>query len=102
MDDSGGTVRAFLARHGLSQAALAREAGVSQSSVSRAMTGRAFRRGRARSRLFVYMQQAEAAAQPALTLTAVSETWDGSEAHAEALAKLILASRELWPNMRKE
>ena len=33
---------------------------------------------------------------------AMEQTWDGSDEHAEALAKLILASRDLWPKMRKE
>lgn len=81
----------------MTQSELAREAGISQASVSRATIGKPERTGRARARLFNYMQQAQAAAEPALA--AVTETWDGSDEHAQALAKLILASGELWPRM---
>jgi hypothetical protein len=50
------------------------------------------------------MQQPRSAtgASADAVLDAVRETWDGSEEHAAALAKLVLASRELWPTLGKE
>jgi hypothetical protein len=35
-----------------------------------------------------------------VALDALAETWDGSEEHAVALAKLIRASRGLWPDLK--
>lgn len=81
----------------MTQKELANEAGVSQSTVSRIERSLPVREGQARNQLFAYMQEVRAVtndAEPALT--AVRETWDGTEAHAEALATLIRASHSLW------
>lgn len=92
----------FLAREGISQRVLAERAGVHQSTVSRALNREPRRRTTAYARLCSYMQL-HATSRPADSLgDAVRETWDGSEEHAAALAKLILASRELWPTLGKE
>jgi transcriptional regulator with XRE-family HTH domain len=94
----------LLDREGISQKVLAERAGVDQATVSRALKRRPLRRTAAYARLCVCMQQprsaTEASADP--VLDAVRETWDGSQEHAAALAKLVLASRELWPTLGKE
>jgi hypothetical protein len=35
-----------------------------------------------------------------VAFAALAETWDGSQEHAVALAKLIRASRGLWPDLK--
>jgi hypothetical protein len=100
--DLGALISDYIAKTGLSQAELARRAGVSQSAVSRAITRHPARMGASRRRLVVYMQQEAPPTEPNAVLDAVRETWDGSDAHAAALAKLVLASRELWPNLGKD
>lgn len=94
----------LLDREGISQKALAKRAGVNQATVSRAMRRRPLRRTAAYTRLCACMQQPRSAtgASADAVLDAVRETWDGSEEHAAALAKLVLASRELWPTLGKE
>lgn len=99
MDVLASEIRELLSREGLSQSMLAQRAGVSQSAVSRAVSGSAMRNGRARRKLVEYMRQAQGLPAPRPTLNAIAATWDGSEAHAEALAKLILASGGLWPSL---
>ena len=99
MVDLASEIQEFLAREGLSQTALAQRAHVSQSAVSRAVSGSPTRNGRARRKLVEYMRQAHGLPAPRPTLDAIAATWDGSEAHAEALARLILASGGLWPNL---
>jgi hypothetical protein len=37
--------------------------------------------------------------RPEAAIGAATEIWDGSDAHAEALAKLIRASAALWPDL---
>ena len=102
MDDLGEEVRRYLASSGVTQGQLADAAGISQSTVSRAISTQPRRSGQARRSLSIYMHQAGEAALPQSVFTALARTWDGSDAHAEALVGLILASRSLWPNMRKE
>lgn len=99
MDDLASEIGKFLSREGLSQSMLAQRAGVSQSAVSRAVSGSPRRSGRARRKLVEYMRQAQEPPELRPTLDAVAATWDGSEAHAEALARLILASGGLWPSL---
>ncbi len=94
----------FLDREGISQTALAKRVGVSQPTVSRVVKRLPVRRTSAYQRLFSYMQQYSAvqAVSGNPVMDAVRDTWDGSEEHADALARLILTSRELWPGLGKE
>lgn len=94
----------LLEHEGISQKVLAERAKVDQSTVSRALKRQPSRRTAAYARLCRYMQQYAAggltSTNPALD--AVRKTWDGSAEHAAALAKLILASDELWPRRGRE
>lgn len=94
-------VTAYLARAGISQTELAKRASVSQATVSRAQSRPGTRYGRAQTRLFDFIQQAsqERELNPALR-DALASAWDRSDAHAEALAALISASRALWPGLQ--
>lgn len=81
-----------------SQAQLARTAGVSQPSVSRALRGDLLRRGRARERLFKYAGIEDL--DPKGTervVAAFRRIWDKSEAHADAIARVIGALEGLGP-----
>ncbi len=102
--DLRGPIAVLLEREGITQSELASRASVSQSTVSRAAKGVRVRRGAAHIRLCRYMQQYASThhAPPDPVLDAIRETWDGSEAHAAALAKLIRASGCLWPTLGKE
>ena len=80
---------------GLSQVSIAEAIGASQSQVSRVLAGTAKRRSRLFDRVCKYVNSA---ALPAATNSragaaalerALSEVWDGTEAHAEALALVI-------------
>jgi transcriptional regulator with XRE-family HTH domain len=88
----------------LSQAELAKRAGVSQATVSRALRHAPKKRSAAQASLVRFIQERRTVSIDAATpLTdAIRETWDGSHEHAEALAKLILATRELRPPPGKE
>lgn len=91
-------------RH-LSQQVIAKAAKISQSTVSRALKGKFERQGRAKSKLFIYMQkelrveglQGKGKEKVA---NAFESIWDGSEEHAVAIAKIIKASKELRPVKR--
>jgi hypothetical protein len=100
--DRSDQVRAFLAKEGISQQALAIMAKVSQSTVSRAVNRQALRPSPARIRLFTFMQEQGATPVPDPALRALTDIWDGSDEHATALAQLIRASEELWPNLARE
>lgn len=94
--DIRSTIQAALTREGISQASLARRAGVSQSTVSRAMRRTPAKQSAAHRQLVSYMQNI-GPLEPPPALDALRQIWDGSEAHAAALARLIFASGELWP-----
>jgi hypothetical protein len=95
----GEAISSYLEREGVSQEKLAKMAKVSQATVSRALHRQALRPGRARTRLFTFMQKQGLMDQPESAIRAVSEVWDGSNAHSAALAKLVQASRDLWPKL---
>jgi transcriptional regulator with XRE-family HTH domain len=101
MRDLPEAVAAYLKRAGISQVELANRARVSQATVSRAQSGPPGQHGRAQAQLFRYIQSqlSEETLPPTLT-AAVSSAWDRTEEHAEALAALISASRQLWPGLR--
>jgi transcriptional regulator with XRE-family HTH domain len=100
MYEMGATLQAHLARRNISQSELAREANVSQATVSRALRGQGKRAGGARARLFIYIHSWPSVPQRAID--AVQQVWDGSPAHEDALATLIRASGDLWPKLGKE
>jgi transcriptional regulator with XRE-family HTH domain len=89
-------LKALLGRQGLTQAELARRANVSQPTVSRAMKRAPERRSKSYARLCNYIrQEVDEIPLPAPARDALSEIWDGSPAHAEALATLIRAAGNL-------
>jgi transcriptional regulator with XRE-family HTH domain len=91
----------------LSQTGLAMAAKVSQSTVSRALSGLPMRHGAARSRLFTYagisepQQGVPPKKGPQRVLTAFQRIWDRTEAHAIAVAKIIDALEDLTPARKK-
>jgi predicted XRE-type DNA-binding protein len=102
-------LRRFVARTGMGQAALAEAAGVSQPSVSRALRRRPSRWGRAHEKLFQYIK---AQGQPLgkkrgkgdeRVAAAFKAIWDGSEAHASVVMRLIsdLEGMEVSPRLRR-
>jgi transcriptional regulator with XRE-family HTH domain len=81
-------------RRGYSQSTLARAAGVSQSTVSRALQGKHERQGAALLKLFSYAgliraTEAQGGGSEERVLNAFQRAWDGTEAHAEAVARVI-------------
>src|SRR5687768_6764101 len=88
----------LLEREGISQKVLAERAGIHQATVSRALKRQPQRRTAAYARLCKCMQEDATAtigtSNP--VMDALRDTWDGSDEHAAALAKLIVATRELW------
>lgn len=88
-----------MAREGINQNEVARRARVSQSTVSRLLRQQPVRSGAARARLVTFMQERPEAGELTAVQTALTLVWDGSDAHADALAGLIAASRELWPGL---
>lgn len=93
-------IRQLMRRDGLRQQDVADQAGVSQSTVSRAVRGRRQRVTKEYVRLCSYIQdQGFGPSAPTKAHVALDETWDGSDQHAEALAVLIKASKELWPDL---
>ncbi len=99
----GLALEALMQRDGISQSAVGNLAGVSQSTISRVLARQPLRNGPARARLVAFMRQrAVGNPEPTVAFDAIVEIWDGSEEHAVALAKLILASRELWPKLGED
>ena len=95
-------LRDFIRKKRLSQARLADQAGVSQSTVSRALSGTLERHGTARSKLFTYALIDESKTSSASrgkrrVIRAFDTIWDGSESHAAAIAKIIEALADLRP-----
>lgn len=89
--------------HGLTQADIASKVGASQSQVSRILMGR----GRRPSRLFeevcLFVERfdvgvtADAVRKNSDLIEALRTTWDGSAAHARALAAVIKSLGVLGP-----
>src|SRR5258708_5743063 len=91
----GADLRVFMEEHGLSQSKLARQARVSQATVSRVLKGGARQRvGRGYSRIFSYIQKVRRRGEPSHAnkdevLKAFERIWTASQAHAGAVAKVI-------------
>ena len=85
----------------LTQEGLANLAKVSQSTVSRALSGARLRRGAARGRLFKYAGIVDTVDMPRKGIKAVihafEKIWDGSPTHADAVADVIISLAKLRP-----
>lgn len=93
-------IRAYMKKTGISQTELAVRAGVSQATVSRALAKRPERSGKAWRKLCTFIHQLPAAAAgpgQGAVLQAFGRIWDGSEVHAEAIARVIDALEGLRP-----
>jgi len=105
MQDLAEALRVHMLEHDLSQQQLAMRSGVSQATVSRALRAIPERRGRARHRLFTYARINDSVVDPSQRKgakrveQAFRRIWDGSEAHAEAVAKIIHALEGLRPSL---
>jgi DNA-binding LacI/PurR family transcriptional regulator len=91
-------VRQFLEVEGIGQKELAIRAGVSQSTVSRAVAGMPEKRAVARRKLFSYIQKRQLETLPDAVSAALRHVWDGSDVHAVALARIIEATDGLIPS----
>src|SRR5207253_9314772 len=89
-----------LEHEGISQAELGKRLGISQSSVSRALSRPAKRNGRAQARLVTFMHEGGVSPGVERFQGAFRRVWDGSEEHAEALARIIAACEGLAPDPR--
>ncbi len=84
-----------LRANGLNQQDIAQRLGVSQSQVSRVLSGRSIRRSKLAEEICFYAETLEAGVtleavqQNAELLEAVRHAWDGSAAHARALSTVI-------------
>lgn len=99
----GQTLERLMEIRGLNQAEVAREAGVSQATVSRLLQRAPQRSGAAYLRLCSYIQQQrlELPREPDDVFAAVRRVWDGSDRHAAALTELIESSERLWPGLAR-
>jgi transcriptional regulator with XRE-family HTH domain len=100
-------LRAFMAKRGLTEAAIAKLAGVSQPTVSRALRGSPKRTGKGRSRIFTFIHQeldreGLVHAGKSEVLQAFERVWGASEAHAAAIAKVVDALDGIRPLDKKE
>jgi transcriptional regulator with XRE-family HTH domain len=92
-------VRRYLQLRHETQKELADAAQVNQATVSRVLRGEPSRAGKATRRLAQFMHEEGFLGTPDEALGALRDTWDGSDEHAAALARLILASKDLWPEL---
>lgn len=95
-------LKAYMRMHSHTQKTLSAAAGISQSTISRLLDGSPVRNGRAFLRLCNYMQQAASgkiSSPDSLNkvINAFHEIWDNTDAHASAIAELIIATRKLRP-----
>ena len=100
-DSLAAKLHALIQEKQLSQKDVATAAGISQSTVSRALKGDLKRRGEAKKKLFIYMQQQSqveiANKGRAKVISAFDAIWDQTEAQADAVADIIKACGKLTP-----
>jgi transcriptional regulator with XRE-family HTH domain len=103
MQEQSTALREYMSEKGLSQAQLAADAKVSQSTVSRALKGESERYSQARHRLLTYAGIKQSTAELSTgdganqVVRAFNRIWDGSEAHALRVAKIVDALAGLRP-----
>ena len=108
MQSEIGRIRECMRENGWSQAELAANARVHQSTVSRALEGIAARHSKARHRLAVFVEQRQRAGKvskefgPKRVMKAFNKVWDGTDAHADSIAKIIGALAGLRPTASTE
>lgn len=103
MQDEAAQIRAYMKKNALDQAKLAAEAGVSQATVSRALAGPPERRGRAFVRLLAHVGKQGEGTEASVTgkkrvSRAFERIWDGTDAHATAVAQIIEDLAGLTPS----
>jgi transcriptional regulator with XRE-family HTH domain len=80
---------------GITQSTIASAIGVNQSQVSRVLSGRIVRHTKLLEKLCIYassqlhLNKRPTVSRNAELMAALSEVWDGSDAHAHALAQVI-------------
>lgn len=78
-----------MSQNGIKQRELASRAGVSQATVSRALSGKALRHGAARQRLFTLVDIDESQRARERVIAAFDKIWDHSDVHADAITQVI-------------
>lgn len=108
MQDFSRQLREFMEKTGLTQQKLAKKAGISQSTVSRALRQGTERHSAAREKLCIYAgmiaprdggQESDPRNQ---VLASFDRIWDHSDGHALAIARVIDALGELGSTRTKE
>ena len=96
-------MRAFLTDSGLSEADLATKAGVSQATVSRALTGKLSARGPAAKRLFKFIQKRTTnKMSTGRIVQAFDRVWNGTREHAESIARVVESLQNFCPAREEE
>jgi transcriptional regulator with XRE-family HTH domain len=103
MQDEAAQIRAYMTKNALDQGTLASEAGVSQATVSRVLAGLPARRGRAFLRLMAHVGRQGEGTEPSVAgkkrvARAFERIWDGTDAHATAVARIIEDLAGLTPS----
>lgn len=87
----------------LSETELADQAGVSQSSVSRALSGTISRRGRAFGTLFRFIQRNSTKRTAKRRIVAAFDrVWNGTQGHAESIARVVESLEDFCPAREEE
>ena len=93
--------------HGITQADIAAQVGASQSQVSRVLQGRGQRESRLFEEVCLFVERFDVGVTPDAVranedlISALKVTWDGSAAHAKALAAVIKSLAVLGPANKK-
>lgn len=96
-------IRHLVITHGLSQSLISRETGISQSQVSRILSGSSKRRSTAVDAVCTFVRSSVPGVAPGDVrkctplINAISAVWDGSQAHADALGSVIRSLGALAP-----
>ena len=103
----GERLHAFMKQKGLTQASLAKQSGVSQASVCRALKVENGKVGPALEIIFIFSGIDEYLKSQfndprERVLLAFDQIWDGTQAHAESIARVIGAMADLRPQPRKD